>query len=66
MEPVRLFTIKPTGDPFNRHGWDVTEYEKSYKDNTCIFRGDISPIQGKENAILYLERFYPGCKVKTE
>jgi hypothetical protein len=61
---VGLFEILPTGDPFNKNGWDVREYRTSYRDRFCIFRGDLSPIQGRDNAIATLKRLYPGCKVR--
>lgn len=61
-----LFEILRTGDPYNKTGWDVHEYEKSYDDNTCVFRGDLSPIQGRGNAVRTLKRLYPGCKVRVE
>jgi hypothetical protein len=60
-----LFEIYPTGDPYNKTGWDVREYKHSYDEPTCIFRGDISPIQGRANTIAFLRQFYPGCKVRT-
>lgn len=60
-----MFEIFPTGDPYNRTGWDVREYEKSYDDRFCIFRGDISPVQGKRNTILLLRRMHPGCEIKV-
>ena len=62
----RLFLVKRTGDPFNRHGWDVCEFEKSFDDGTCIFRGDLSPVQGRDNAVRLLRRMYPGCVVRVE
>jgi len=62
----KLFEIKPTGDPSNRTGWDVLEYEgESYIDSACYFRGDISPIQGRDRAIRYLRKTYPGCKIRV-
>jgi len=63
---MKLFSINRCGDSFNKYGWDVKEYEKSYEDRFCIFRGDLSPIQGRDRAIRYLKRAYPGCKVKVE
>lgn len=62
----RLFEIKPTGDPYNRTGWDVHEYEKSFDERFCVFRGDLSPMQGRDNTIRYLRRHYPGCKVRVQ
>lgn len=62
----RLFEIKHTGDPFNRHGWDIHEYAQSFNDDTCIFRGDLSPVQGRDNAIRLLRRMYLGCKIRVE
>jgi hypothetical protein len=63
----KLFAIRQTGDPFNKTGWDVSEYENSFDEPTSIwFRGDISPIQGRDRAIRYLRRTYPGCKIRVE
>lgn len=61
-----LFEILLTGDPYNKTGWDVREYEKSYDDGVCVFRGDLSPIQGRDNAVRTLKRLYPGCEVRVE
>lgn len=66
MDTPKLFEISRTGDPFNKTGWDVREYEKSFDDSTCIFRGDLSPIQGRDNAKAALRRMYPGCKVRVD
>lgn len=63
---MRLFEIVKTGDPYNRTGWDVREYAKSFDETTCAFRGDLSPMQGRDRTIRYLKRNYPGCKVKVE
>jgi hypothetical protein len=63
---VELFEIMRTGDPYNRTGWDVREYEKSFDDDICIFRGDLSPIQGRDNAIRKLRKMYPGCKIRVQ
>ena len=62
---IRLFEIQTTGDPYNRTGWDVREYQNSFDEDTCIFRGDLSPIQGRDNAIRQLRRQYPGCKIRV-
>jgi hypothetical protein len=59
-----LFEILPTGDPYNRTGWDVREYVNSFDETTCTYRGDLSPIQGRDNAIRKLRRMYPGCKIR--
>lgn len=56
-----LFEIFPTGDPCNRTGWDVREYQGKTTDSACYFRGDLSPIQGKRNAVATLRHYYPGC-----
>ena len=61
----RLFEIVPTGDPYNRTGWDVREYADNYDEPTCTFRGDLSPIQGRERTIATLRRLYPGCTVRV-
>ncbi len=63
--PPKLFEILPTGDPYNRTGWDVREYDKSFDETTCIFRGDISPVQGRENTKALLRRLHPGCKIRV-
>jgi hypothetical protein len=63
--PVRLFELVPTGDPYNKFGWDVREYRDSYDEGTCIFRGDLSPIRGKQSAIRKLRQLYPGCRVRV-
>jgi hypothetical protein len=61
----RLFEIIPTGDPYNKSGWDVREYAGSFDEPTCTFRGDLSPVQGKGNAVTTLRRLYPGCVVRV-
>jgi hypothetical protein len=59
------FEIKPTGDPYNRNGWDVTEVERVLgREPSYWFRGDLSPIQRRTNTIVTLRRMYPGCKVR--
>jgi hypothetical protein len=63
---IKLFEIVRCGDPYNRTGWDVREYKESFDEPTCIYRGDISPIQGRERTIRYLRRTYPGCKIRVE
>lgn len=62
----RLFEITSCGDPFNRSGWDVREYADSFDEDTCTFRGDISPIQGRDRTIHYLRRNYPNCKIRVQ
>lgn len=62
----KLFTIEPTGDPFNRTGWDIKECEHSLDDQIVIFRGDLSPIQGRDRTVRTLRRLYPGCKIRVE
>ena len=57
------FEIMRTGDPYNKTGWDIHEIEEN---NSIIFRGDLSPIQGRDNAIWRLRRFYPGCKITVQ
>lgn len=61
---MRLFEIQTTGDPYNKTGWDVHEYQDSFEEQTCVFRGDLSPMQGRDNTIRYLRRLYPGCKIR--
>ncbi len=63
---MKLFEILRCGDPYNKYGWDVREYQESFEEDTCTYRGDISPIQGRDNAIRYLRRNYPGCKIRVE
>lgn len=60
-----MFEIKPTGDPYSKHGWDVYEYKESFDEPTCVFRGDLSPVQGKRNTIDMLRRLYKGCKIQV-
>lgn len=61
----RKFIIKPTGDPYNRTGWDISECE-DFADNIVIFRGDLSPHQGRDRTKMMLRRMYPGCKIRVE
>jgi len=61
-----MFEIVRCGDPYNKTGWDIREYADSFDEDTCTFRGDISPIQGRDNAIRYLRKHYPGCKIKVQ
>jgi hypothetical protein len=61
-----LFLIKRTGDPFSRFGWDIHEYKESYDEQYCIFRGDLSPSQGRDRTVFMLRSMYPGCKVRIE
>lgn len=63
---MRLFIVKRCGDPYNRHGYDVQECEKSFDDRFVVFRGDISPMHGRDRTIRYLRRNYPGCKIRVE
>lgn len=62
----KLFGIRKCGDPFNRTGWEVTEYKNSFEEDVCVFRGDLSPIQGRDKAVRKLRRMYPGCKIRVE
>ena len=65
-EPVvHRFIIKPTGDPYNLTGWDILEC-KNFTDRFMIFRGDISPWQGRDRTIRMLRRAYRGCKIRVE
>jgi hypothetical protein len=61
----KLFEILRCGDPYNRTGWDVREYEKSFDDIICIYRGDLSPIQGRDQTLRTLRQMYPGCKIRV-
>ena len=61
-----LFELVRTGDPYNKTGWDVREYQNDYNEPTCTYRGDLSPIQGRDNAIRRLRRLYPNCKIRVE
>ena len=63
---MQLFEIVPTGDPYNRFGWDIREYKDSYDEPTCVFRGDLSPHQGRDATVRMLRRLYPGCKVRVQ
>jgi hypothetical protein len=65
MPDQKLFEIAPCGDPFNKTGWDIMEYETSYSDQYRVFRGDLSPHQGREKTVAMLRRLYPGCKVRV-
>ncbi len=67
MATPRVFELTQCGDPYNPYGYDVREYEGSplNKDTLCIFRGDISPIQGWQAAKRKLKGMYPGCVVLT-
>ncbi len=60
---VKLFHIKPTGDPFNRFGWDISE--QHHDGGGWWFRGDLSPIQGRDRTIRTLRSLYPGCRVRV-
>lgn len=59
-----MFEIRPTGDPYDKRGWDVYEYKVSFDEPTCIFRGDLSPFYDRETVNL-LRRLYPGCKIRV-
>lgn len=63
---MKLFEILRCGDPHNKRGWDVREYKASFDEQVCIFRGDLSPICGRDRAITTLRRMYPGCKIRVE
>lgn len=60
-----LFEILPCGDPYNPTGWDIREYKASYDEQTCIFRGDLSPSQGRDATEIMLRRLYPGCTIRV-
>lgn len=62
---MKLFELVRTGDPYNKHGYDVREYENSYKDGYCVFRGDLSSIQGRERTKTLLRRLYPECRIRV-
>lgn len=61
--PVRLFVITPCGDPHSRLA-DLHEYENSFTERTCTYRGDLSGMWGPQTLARELRRMYPGCKVK--
>lgn len=52
----RLFEIYPTDN-----GWNVRERQE---DGSWVFRGDVSPIQGRDRAIAILRRNYPHCVIR--
>lgn len=60
---MRRFSIRPTGDPYNRTGWDVFEEDEN---KVTWFRGDLSPHQGRDRTVAMLRRTFPGCKVRVE
>jgi hypothetical protein len=66
MNATHLFSINRTGDPFNKTGWDVHEYQHSFDETICTFRGDLSPSQGRDRTIQMLRSLYPGCKIRVE
>lgn len=43
----------------------LREYKNSFDEKICVYRGDISPIQGRDRAIAYLRKMYPGCKIRV-
>ncbi len=62
---VRLFELTPCGDPHTR-GWDVREYQDSFDEPTCTYRGDLSPLTcSAAMARVFLKRHYPGCRVRV-
>lgn len=61
---MKLFEIYENGDPFSK-SWDVSEYQASFQDKTCIYRGDISGVFRKMTLVRYLKRTYPDCKIKV-
>ena len=63
---ARLFELVPNGDPFSRNSWTVREYANSFNEETCTYRGDLSPIRGRANAKALLRRLYPNCRIRTE
>jgi hypothetical protein len=62
---ARLFHILPNGDPFSS-GWEVHEYRQSFEEITCVYRGDISGLYGRNGLRVYLRRNYPGCIIREE
>jgi hypothetical protein len=52
------------GDPYSK-AWDCREYSKSFDEDTCTYRGDISGRWGKAGLTAYLRRTYPGCKIRV-
>ena len=61
---VRLFELVPNGDPYTRHAFDVREYVTNYRERFPTFRGDLSPLRGRRNAIVKLRHMYPGCRIR--
>ena len=61
----KLFEITPCSDPYMRTGWDIMEYEKSFDEETCIYRWDINPTYGRDKTTALLRSLYPGCKVRV-
>lgn len=60
--PRKLFEMLPCGDPYSSHVW-VREYETSFNDQICIFRGDLPHL--RQTAMrAYLKRLYPACIVR--
>lgn len=62
----RLFKIVRNGDWGSPNTWNVQEYKESFDEPTCTFRGDLSPVHGRDRTIRMLRRMYPGCKIKVE
>jgi hypothetical protein len=55
------FEAYPNGDPFSpKNCYDIREIDGEH----CWFRGDLSPICGKDNVRFKLDNIYPGCKVR--
>lgn len=61
----QLFEIQRCGDPFNKTGWEVREYKDSFDERFPVYRGDLSPTQGRDNTVRLLRRLYPGCKIRV-
>ena len=61
--PKRLFVVKMCGDPFSST-WDCHEYENSFNDDTCVFRGDLSGLYHRDRLIATLRQLYPSCKIR--
>lgn len=59
QQPMQ-FEIFPNGDPHGK-GWMVREKVGT----SWFYRGDLSPMVGKQRAIAHLKRRYPGCQVKV-
>ncbi|MHA2279718.1 MAG: hypothetical protein ACXAC5_02325 [Promethearchaeota archaeon] len=44
----------------------MLEYEHSFDDGVCTYRGDISSLYARDPLIRYLRQTYPGCTIRVE